>query len=111
MKHSSYQDSSVIRSRFVYSVWVEEIVATGFNKSKKMSCKLLQQSTGKVSDHTLTCSLSGAASKVSLCNYYSFCFILVSFKSGVIISCHDELVANGNRKVLFIENTQFSNCR
>ena len=35
MKYSSYQDSFVIRSWFVYSVWVEESVATGFNKSKK----------------------------------------------------------------------------
>ena len=41
-----------------------------FNKSESWTCRLLQQSTGKVSD--LTYSLSGAAPKLSLHNYYSF---------------------------------------
>ena len=35
----------------------------------------IEQSTGNVS--YLPCSLSGAASKVSPCNYYSFCLVLV----------------------------------
>ena len=52
---------------------------TGFNESESESeswiCWLLQQGTGKVS--YLTYSFSGAASKVSLSNIYSFCLALV----------------------------------
>ena len=47
----------------LFNFGAEESFATKFNESESWTWRLLQQSTGKVSD--LTYSLSGAASKVS----------------------------------------------
>ena len=63
---------------FFHWFWVEESFAMGFNRSESLACRLLQQSTGKV---------SGAASKASLSNIVvTVCLVLVLlYKSGVIL--------------------------
>jgi len=81
MKYSCYQDSSVIRSWFISLFiwllgWGKIGFAMGFNESESWTCRLfIQQGTGIACD--LTYSLLGAASKVNLSNYYSFCLVSV----------------------------------
>ena len=71
-----YQDSSVIRSRFVYLVLgLKKASPRNSTKVKVEPAGFSQQITRKVSD--LTYSLSGAASGVSP---YSFCLLL--FREG-----------------------------
>ena len=62
MKYSCYQDSPV-KLVCLFHFGAEESFPTKFNESESWTWRLLQQSTGKVSD--LTYSLSGAASLVS----------------------------------------------
>ena len=48
---------------------------------------VLLQETGNTSEVSdLTYLLSGAASMVSLSNYYSFCFVLLLLQSEVVMS-------------------------
>ena len=83
-----YQDSSVIRSRFVYLVLgLKKASPRNSTKVKVEPAGFSQQITRKVSD--LTYSLSGAASGV---NPYSFCLLLFREGGGGSISDADALL-------------------
>ena len=62
-----------IKSLLLFVYLVFELRKATLRDATKV--KVAAESTGNVSD--LTYSISGAASKVSLSNYYSFCLVLV----------------------------------
>ena len=116
MKYSCYQDSSNVKSWFVYLGFGLRKLCHGIQQKWKLN---MQAFTAEHRKSFWPRSLSGAASKASLSNNYSgspwmqllkllhltllkqdknsnyynyynnYCFCLVLVKSGVIISCRD----------------------